>query len=144
MANKNEIIIHCSDSPEGRNDTVDDIRRWHLARGWKDIGYAYVIHLDGSIHKGRDLDHDGNVDEEIGSHALGHNVSSIGICYIGGADKSMKPKDTRSNAQKIALKKLVLRLKKKHNITKVIGHNEVSTKACPSFDVKNWLIKERL
>lgn len=140
---KDEIIIHCSDSPEGRNDTVNDIQRWHKSRGWKAIGYNYVIHLDGSIHKGRDLDGDGNVNEETGAHALGHNKRSIGICYIGGADSiTRKPKDTRTPEQKEAMKELVLKLKRELGITKVLGHNEVSAKACPSFDVKQWLINE--
>lgn len=75
--NIKEIIVHCSATPEGKDFTVADIKRWHLARGFSDIGYHYVIYRDGSIHVGRS--------ENIsGAHCTGHNTISIGICYIGG------------------------------------------------------------
>ena len=74
-----EIIIHCSDSPEGRNDTANDIRSWHKKRGFNDIGYHYVILLDGTIEVGR-------AEDQIGAHCSNHNANSIGICYIGGAE----------------------------------------------------------
>ena len=73
-----QIIIHCSATPEGKDYTVADIDRWHKARGFKMIGYHYVIYRDGSIHTGRPL-------EMVGAHCKGHNAHSIGICYIGGA-----------------------------------------------------------
>lgn len=72
-----EIIIHCSATPEGRNYTVEDIRRWHKQQGWSDIGYHYVIYRDGTIHEGRNVD-------IAGAHCVNHNAHSIGICYIGG------------------------------------------------------------
>ena len=84
-----EIIIHCSATKEGLDFNVNDLRRWHKAQGWKDVGYHFVITLDGTIEQGRAL-------EEIGSHTKGHNAHSIGICYIGGLDKNGKPKDTRT------------------------------------------------
>ena len=95
-----EIIIHCSATVEGKHFTVEDIDRWHKARGWQGIGYHYVIYLDGSIHRGRDLN-------KIGAHCTGHNKNSIGICYIGGVDKNNKPKDTRTEAQKESLEQLI-------------------------------------
>lgn len=85
----NEIIIHCSATKEALDFNVNDLRRWHKAQGWKDVGYHFVITLDGTIEQGRAL-------EEIGSHTKGHNAHSIGICYIGGISKEGKPKDTRT------------------------------------------------
>lgn len=124
-----EIIIHCADTPEGRDDRAADIRRWHKARGFNDIGYHYVIDLDGTIEAGRDP-------EIAGAHAQGHNANSIGICYVGGADKQMKPKDTRTDAQKASLLLLLKYLRQRYPQAEIIGHRDVSDKSCPSFDAK--------
>ena len=76
MRNINEIIIHCAATPEGKNFTVEQIRDWHVnGNGWRDIGYHFVIYLDGSVHKGRPI-------EEVGAHCRGHNANSIGICSV--------------------------------------------------------------
>ena len=128
-----EIIIHCSATPEGKNFTVDDIRRWHLARKFADIGYHYVIYRDGSVHKGR-------AENLVGAHCLGHNANSIGICYIGGCTADGKhPKDTRTPQQKTALRQLVNQLKFYYPHATVHGHNEFSNKACPSFNFQKEL-----
>lgn len=134
MRSINEIIIHCASTPEGKHYTVKDIDGWHRKRGFKCIGYHYVIYLDGSVHKGRG-------ESEIGAHVTGHNSHSIGICYIGGVAKDGKtPKDTRTPAQKLALKNLVAELKKRYPKATVHGHNEYAAKACPSFKVgkESW------
>lgn len=123
------LIVHCSASPEGRNDTIEDIRRWHKDRDYRDVGYHYVIHLDGSIHKGRD-------DSDVGAHVKGYNKYSIGICYVGGVDKDQKPKDTRNSAQKKALRKILQELKSYYPEATIHGHREFANKACPSFDAK--------
>lgn len=128
-----EIILHCSATIEGKDFTVDDIRKWHKANGWSDIGYHYVIYRNGSVNKGRD--------ESIsGAHTVNHNSNSIGICYIGGCDKSMKPKDTRTSEQKKALIELVhsLLTKYKLKIDNVHCHNEYANKACPSFKIEDF------
>ena len=125
-----EIIVHCSATPEGRPHTVGEIRAWHKQRGFKDIGYHYVIYLDGSIHAGRD-------ESVIGAHCTGHNRYSIGVCYIGGMTKDMKAaKDTRTDAQKKSLLQLLRQLKKKYPQAKIYGHRNFAAKACPSFDAK--------
>lgn len=130
MRTINEIIIHCAATPEGRAFTTDDIRRWHKAQGFRDVGYHYVIHLDGSVHPGRPL-------EETGAHCKGHNSHSIGICYIGGvAADGRTPKDTRTPSQRIALEALVLLLRLRFPRATVHGHSEFAAKACPSFNVK--------
>ena len=118
-----EIIIHCSDTPAGRDDSVKDIDRWHKARGWSRVGYHFVIRLDGTIEKGRE-------EEVIGAHCKGHNSNSIGVCYIGG-----KGGDTRTDAQKKSLKVLVEYLKLSYPQAKVYGHYDFSSKTCPNFNV---------
>ena len=127
MRDIKEIIVHCSATPEGRNYTVEEIDRWHKNRGWSGIGYHYVIYLDGSIHKGRDI-------EKVGAHCTNHNKNSIGICYIGGCDRDMNPKDTRTQEQKDALIEILTRLKKRYPDAKIYGHRDFANKACPSFD----------
>lgn len=125
-----EIILHCSATAEGRDYTVADIDRWHKARGWRGIGYHYVIYRDGSVHPGRPV-------EQIGAHCTGHNANSIGICYIGGlAADNKTPKDTRTPAQIQALRDLVGELKKKYPGARVHGHNEFAAKSCPCFNVR--------
>lgn len=155
MRKIDEIIIHCSDSPEGRNDKAEDIRRWHKQRGFNDIGYHYVIDLDGTVEQGRPI-------EQAGAHCTGHNRNSIGICYIGGAywrdgvnakGKPIKgkdgktvlmPKDTRTVAQYDALAKLLKELREQYPNATIHGHGEFAAKACPSFDVQQWLSDNNL
>jgi N-acetylmuramoyl-L-alanine amidase len=82
------IIGHCSFTPPKMDIGAAEIRGWHVdENGWLDIGYAYVIRRNGIIELGRDLDNDGDVDEEIGAHARGFNAHSIGICVVGGMDE---------------------------------------------------------
>ena len=124
----NEIIVHCAATREGRDFTVEDITRWHKARGFATIGYHYVIYRDGSIHEGRPL-------EQIGAHCVGHNKHSIGICYIGGcASDGKTPKDTRTSEQKEALLSLLRRLKARFPNATIHGHRDFAAKACPSYD----------
>lgn len=126
----NEIIVHCSATIEGKDFTVDDIRKWHVRdRGWSDIGYHFVVYRDGSIHKGRNID-------IAGAHTTGHNTHSIGVCYVGGCDRNLKPKDTRTPAQKEALLKLMKQLKKDYPKATIHGHYEYANKACPCFKPK--------
>lgn len=135
MRDLNRIILHCSATKEGREYSVETIRKWHTdprpkGRGWSDIGYHYVIHLDGSVSQGRPLD-------RSGAHTKGHNADTVGICYIGGIDKEGKPKDTMTPEQNKAFRMLVLSLRTLFDADMTIhGHNEFSAKACPSFIVK--------
>ena len=131
MRTINKIIIHCAATPEGKDFTVQQIREWHVkGNGWRDIGYHFIIYRDGSIHKGRAI-------EQAGAHTSGYNANSIGICYIGGCAADGKtPKDTRTEAQRAALIKLVAELKASYPSATVHGHNEFAVKACPSFNVQ--------
>lgn len=127
-----EIIIHCSATPEGRDVTVETIRQWHKQRGFRDIGYHYIIYRDGTIRNGRP-------EAEQGAHCAGHNAHSIGICYVGGMTRDMtEPKDTRTLAQRKALLSLCRALLTKYKSATIHGHNEFANKACPSFNVKQW------
>jgi N-acetylmuramoyl-L-alanine amidase len=126
-----KIIVHCSATREGQHIDVDTIRDWHVnGRGWSDIGYHYVIYLDGTVHPGRPI-------ERSGAHTKGQNSNSIGICYIGGVETDGKtPKDTRTPEQKAALDNLLFVLTDIFANTTIHGHNEFAAKACPSFDVQ--------
>lgn len=132
-----KIILHCSATKEGQNFTTNDIDSWHRQRGFAKIGYHYVVYLDGSVHKGRTID-------EIGAHCTGQNANSIGICYIGGLDANGTVKDTRTDAQKIALVKLVTELKGKFSNPTIHGHYQFANKACPCFDVDHWVKENNL
>ena len=131
------IILHCTATPEGKHFDVATIRRWHVKdRGWKDIGYHYVIYIDGSVHEGRPI-------EQAGAHTSGHNADSIGITYVGGCDAKMKAKDTLTEAQETAMVNLIKALREEHGEMSLHGHNEFAAKACPSFKVKDkfgWLL----
>lgn len=132
MRKINYIVVHCTATPEGKDFKAKDIDRWHKERGWKGIGYHYVVDLDGTIEKGRN-------ESEIGSHVAGHNKDSIGVVYVGGLDKDGKtPKDTRTEAQKEALWKILIALIIKYPDATIMGHRDFKgvSKACPCFDVQ--------
>ena len=144
------IAVHCTANSEGQTITVEQIRAEHKANGWSDIGYHYVVTLDGRVHLGRDVD-------VAGAHVSGYNSNSIGISYVGGLEnrpgvpyKKLKAKDTRTGAQKNALLNLLMDLRKLYPYAKIQGHRDFSPdrngngtiepsewiKACPSFDAK--------
>ena len=125
--NIREIIVHCSATPDGKDFTVDDIRKWHKARGFSDVGYHYIVYRDGSVHDGRSV-------HLVGAHCTNHNANSIGVCYIGGvATDGKTPKDTRTPQQKAAMLTLLKQLKSLYPQAKIYGHRNFSNKACPSF-----------
>ena len=133
MRKIDEIIIHCSATPEGRDHSVADVTAWHRARGFRTIGYHYLVHIDGRVERGRP-------ESEIGAHGLGHNARSIGVCYVGGQASDCKtPKDTRTPEQRRMLRELVKGLQRKYRGAKVYGHRDFAAKACPCFDVATEL-----
>lgn len=126
----NRVIIHCTATPEGRDVSPQEIKDWHVkGNGWSDIGYHYVITLDGEVHEGRNID-------RTGAHTKGANKNSIGVVYVGGCDEDMNPLDTRTDAQDTALANLIQALLEMYPGATVHGHNEFASKACPSFDVQ--------
>lgn len=141
MRHVDEIIVHCSATQanwkhgQPLKAKVDEIRRWHRARGWSDIGYHFVIDRDGRIMSGRAV-------ERTGAHCKGHNRGTIGICLLGGHGSSADDEfsDNFTLAQDRALQKFIADLKGKHpTITKVSGHNQYAPKACPGFNVPIWM-----
>ena len=135
------LVVHCTATPEGRNMTVDELRRQHKKQGWADIGYHYVIDLDGHILTGRDVD-------ISGAHVSGHNAHTIGIVYVGGLNSRQKAMDTRTDAQRRALRTLLESLRLLYPTAAIKGHRDYSPdldhdgqitsrewiKACPCFN----------
>ncbi len=130
------IVVHCSATKEDQNFDVEDIRRWHINRGFNDIGYHFVITRDGTIQKGRPMTNNG-------AHAIRYNDKSIGICLIGGIDQNSKPEDNFTDEQKMVLGDLIYGLKELFPKAAIAGHRDLDSKhnrlkACPSFDVRTW------
>ena len=135
------LVIHCTDTPAGRKVTGEDIRDWHLlpaprGRGWKQVGYRGLFHLDGTYEKLIDYNIDGIIDPwEITNGVRGINGVAAHICYVGG-----KNGDTRTPAQRDSLKRYVLDFIRQQPNILVAGHNQFDKgKACPSFNVPVWL-----
>ena len=142
------LVIHCTATKAGREVSSDEIRHWHTdpvckgGRGWKQVGYTDMIHLDGRVERLVRNNEDANVDPwEITNGASGYNAISRHIVYVGGVDANdvNKAKDTRTPAQKEALKRYVRDFHMRFPQVKIIGHNQLASKACPSFDVPKWL-----
>lgn len=127
------LPIHCAATPEHRDVSADDIAKWDIAKFGQE-SYHWIITLDGTLHRRL-------ADDVKGAHVGGHNTGNIGVCYVGGVDQAMKPKDTRTEAQKLSLRNLVKIYQASHPGIVVRGHNAWPgvAKACPSFSVKEWL-----
>lgn len=129
----NLIVIHCAATKPNMDVGVREIRQWHVQRGFLDIGYHFVIRRDGSVEQGREVD-------VLGAHVEGHNADSVGVCMVGGIDAAGKPEDNFTDAQWATLDRKVYELKILYPNAKVVGHRELNPgKACPSFDVQEWL-----
>lgn len=141
------LVLHCTATPEGREVSAADIRRMHTSpvsaggRGWKQVGYTDLIHLDGTVERLVENNENVWVDNwEITNGAKGYNSVSRHVVYAGGMTKDMsRPKDTRTPAQLKAMEAYVRDFHRRFPGVRIIGHNEVAAKACPSFDVQKWL-----
>lgn len=143
-----DIVVHCTATRGWQDFDVEAIRRMHRANGWSDIGYHYIVRLDGTIEAGRDVD-------IIGAHVEGHNSHSIGIAYVGGLNNNGKATDTRTENQKAALRTLLRDLRELYPKAVIKGHRDYSTdkngngivepsewvKECPCLDAKTEYIK---
>lgn len=134
-----------------REVSSDEIRQWHTnpkpkGNGWKQVGYTDMFHLNGGVERLVNNNEDANVDPwEITNGATGYNGVSRHIVYVGGLAADGKTyKDTRTADQKKAMKNYVRTFMARNKGVKVVGHNELSNKACPGFDVQEWLRKEKL
>lgn len=147
MAKLKFLVLHCTATPEGREVSSDDIRAWHTnpvskgGRGWSQVGYTDLIHLNGEVERLVDNNEDANVDPwEITNGAKGYNSISRHVVYVGGVVADGKTaKDTRTKAQKAAMEAYVKEFHRRHPNVHIIGHREVAAKDCPSFDVQVWL-----
>lgn len=128
------IVHHYSATYPDQDLGVADIRKMHLARGWKDVGYHYIIKRDGTVQKGRQ-------DTTVGAHVSGHNTGSIGICCIGGIERATGPNvgvDNRTPAQIQSAIRVTRDLLNQHPRAQVVGHRDLSPTQCPGFDVRTW------
>lgn len=128
------VVLHYSATYEDQNLTVVDIDKMHKARGWKGVGYHYVIRRDGTVDKGRP-------ETVVGAHVGGQNSGKIGICCIGGLNRATGPNkgvDNRTPAQIEATIRLVKGILLRHPKAKVVGHRDLAPTQCPGFDVVPW------
>lgn len=122
------IVVHCSANRAGSALRLADIDRHHRSLGWKGCGYHYVIPTDGTLEEGRP-------EAEVGAHCRHHNRHSIGICYIGGLSADGTPADTRTEAQRATLRRLLASLHRRFPRALIVGHRDLDPlKACPCFD----------
>jgi N-acetylmuramoyl-L-alanine amidase len=131
MRKIDKIIIHCAATKPSMDIGVKEITEWHLAKGWKTIGYHYVIRRNGTIETGRNKD-------RIGAHTEGQNANSLGVCMAGGINDKGQPADNFTKSQWGSLERLMRILKADFPWATIHGHNEFAAKACPSFDVQKW------
>ena len=119
------LVVHCSDTPNNKNLTANDIHKMHLGFGWDGIGYHKVIRRSGKIENGRP-------EYWVGAHVRGKNEISLGVCLIG--------KDYFTKKQFMSLERVLKKWKNKHPYAKIVGHREVGNtkKTCPNFDVLDW------
>lgn len=142
------LVIHCTATPEGREVSSAELRHWHTdpvshgGRGWKQVGYTDMVHLNGGVERLVDNNEDADVDPwEVTNGAAGYNSVSRHVVYVGGvASDGRTAKDTRTAAQKAALERYVRLFHRRFPKVRIVGHNELNrSKACPSFDVQKWL-----
>lgn len=141
----NLLVVHCSATPANRDIGVAQLRAMHLQRGFRDVGYHYVIRRNGVVEKGRP-------DTVMGAHVEGHNDGSLGICLVGGVKPNMTAETNFTEAQYTALERLLRDLAARYPRARVCGHRDLSpdrdgdgvvepgewVKACPTFDVPVW------
>lgn len=134
MNNITHIVVHYSATYPDQHIGVKELDAMHKKRGWKGVGYHYVIKRDGTVQKGRP-------DDEVGAHVANQNSGKLGICWIGGIDRASGSNvgvDNRTAAQTAALIKLIKDLLVKHPQAKVVGHRDLAATLCPGFDVIPW------
>lgn len=124
-----ELIWHCTATPEGREVTVGEIDRWHRDRGWAGIGYHMVVHLDGTVSPGRPV-------AKTGAHVTGKNARTLGYVYVGGITRDGKSKDTRTPEQRETMWRITKEAIAKYKLKRISGHREYAKKDCPCFDAR--------
>jgi len=141
MRKINKLVIHCSATKSTQDIGAVQIRNWHTKKGWKDIGYHYVIRRDGTLE-------DGRPNQIAGAHVKGHNKDSLGICLVGGLDKNSNPESNFTKKQLKTARSLIRFLQKQYDVCDayILGHRDFPkvNKRCPCFDVQLWLLKNKV
>ena len=126
------LVVHCSATKPSMDIGLREIKRWHVDdNGWRDVGYHYIIRRHGEVELGRS-------NRDTGAHAAGYNHKSISLCMVGGMAEDNSAENNFTAQQWTALLDLVKQIKVDYPEANVIGHNEISEKECPSFDVQKW------
>ena len=126
------IVIHCAATKASMDIGLTEIRRWHVQdNGWRDVGYHYIIRRNGEVELGRSI-------RDTGAHAAGYNHKSVSVCMVGGMAEDNSAENNFTAQQWTSLLAKVKELEVDFPNAKVIGHNEISEKECPSFDVQKW------
>lgn len=128
------IVLHYSATYPDQDIGVREITAMHKARGFRTVGYHYVIRRNGEVEKGRG-------EKEQGAHVSGHNVGTIGICCVGGIERATGPNvglDNRTEAQKRALANLIRDILTRHPGAKIVGHRDLGATQCPGYDAAQW------
>ena len=126
------LVVHCSATKPSMDIGLREIKRWHVNdNGWRDVGYHYIIRRNGEVELGRS-------NRDTGAHAAGYNHKSISLCMVGGMAEDNSAENNFTAQQWTALLDLVKQIKVDYPEANVIGHNEISEKECPSFDVQQW------
>ncbi|MEZ4433253.1 MAG: N-acetylmuramoyl-L-alanine amidase [bacterium] len=110
------IFWHTSATAGNGDASAETMRRYHLSKGWSDIGYHYIVRQDGTIEEGR-------AETAVGAHVEGVNRFSVGICFSGHGDEA-----DHTAVQRSAGLALTRRLMKKYGVPaeNVLGHREVN------------------
>ena len=142
------ITVHCSATQNSPNINAEVIREWHLNRGFRNVGYHFIIPTEHLVEQGRSL-------YVQGAHVRGHNKDNIGICLVGGVNQYGDPEMNFNKYQLNYLRNLIDALKDTYSIPdeNIKGHRDWSPdinldgiiqqreflKDCPCFDVQHWL-----
>lgn len=135
------LVWHCTATSERKEFTVAQIDAMHRARGFAQIGYHKLVHLDGTVSEGRP-------EHLAGAHVEGHNTGTLGYSYVGGVDAKGKAKDTRTPEQMQAMIRLTREAIARYRLRAVMGHRDFSpdrdgdgivephewVKVCPCFN----------
>ena len=112
------IVLH----HRAGNGDADSIHKQHVNNGWVGIGYHFYVRKDGSIYRGRPIN-------SWGSHCIGYNDKTVGICFEGNFQDEKMPK-----VQLEAGQKLVDYLKGLYPEAEMRKHTELYPTACPGVN----------
>ncbi|MFD0774287.1 N-acetylmuramoyl-L-alanine amidase [Streptomonospora algeriensis] len=121
---RTEFVVHHSAEPAMR--TVRSIQDFHMDdRGWSDIGYNLLVDDAGNAYEGRGW-------QVLGAHAIGHNTSGVGVCYIG--------QDSPTPAAKAAIRALYDEANQRAGRRlEAKGHRDVNETSCPGDHLHTWV-----